>query len=180
MKENSRTLVSTLPLDEINRYFQEISTDPNYTAPQLLEVPDETRIPMVDKYSILELLTRQKRSPTGPDVAPYWLWRNYADYLAPVITRMIKCSLRNQEVPHVWKLTKVSPIPKETPVFQKNQLRPISVPNVIMGIFERLDYNNEMSAPISSHITSDQHAYRQGQSTTTALLKCQKLLVKMT
>ena len=56
----------------------------------------------------------------------------------------------------------------------------LSVTNVIMGIFERLDYNNEMSAPINSHITSDQHAYRQGQSTTTALLKCQKLLVKMT
>ena len=49
----------------------------------------------------------------------------------------------------------------------------LSVTNVIMGIFERLDYNNEI-------ITSDQHAYRQGQSTTTALLKCQKLLVKMT
>ena len=28
-----------------------------------------------------------------------------------------------------------------------------------------------MSVPINSHITSDQHAYRQGQSTATGLLK---------
>ena len=75
-------------------------------------------------------------------------------------------------MPHVWKLANISPIAKETPVFQKNQLRPISVTNVIMRIFDELVYiKRSMSVPINSHITSDQHAYRQGQSTATGLLK---------
>lgn len=128
--------MSTLLLDKINRYFQEINTDP--------------------KYSIVG--------------------NCYANSLAQVITILLyiasSTALFETTRCHMYGNWQTSSLfPKRHQSSTKNQL-PISVINVIMRIFE-LVYNKEMSVPINSHITSDQHAYRQGQSTTTALLKCQ-------
>ena len=178
-RKTGNVLVSNIfSLEEVNRYFQEINIDPNYSTPELMEIPEETRIPMVDEYLVWTLLIRQKRTASGPDELPYWLWRDYAHHLAPVITKTFNLSLRNQEVPLQWKLANVSPIPKETPLKTMNQLRPISITNVSMRIFERLVYENELVLAINTHITPDQHAYRQGSSTTTALLKCQNHWLK--
>ncbi len=178
-RKTGNVLVSNIfSLEEVNRYFQEINTDPNYSTPELMEIPEETKIPMVDEYSVWTLLIRQKRTASGPDELPYWLWRDYAHHLAPVITKIFNLSSQNQEVPLQWKLANVSPIPKEEPLKTMNQLRPISITNVIMRIFERLVYENELVLPINTHITPDQHAYRQGSCTTTALLKCQNHWLK--
>ena len=57
------------------------------------------------------------------------------NHLAPVFTKIFNCSLRHQTVPSLWKLANVSPIPKESPLTECNQLRPISSTNIIMGIF---------------------------------------------
>ncbi len=144
-RKTGNVLMSNIfSLEEVNRYFQEINIDPNYSNPEIMEIPEETRIPMVDEYSVWTLLIRQKRTANGPDELPYWLWRDYAHHLAPVITKIFNLSPQNQEVPLQWKLANVSPIPKEAPLKTMNQLRPISITNVIMRIFERLVYENEL------------------------------------
>ena len=54
------------------------------------------------------------------------IWRDYAQYLAPIITRISNLPLSRQYVPQRWKLTNNAPIPKESPVTECSQLRPIS------------------------------------------------------
>ena len=110
---------------------------------------------------------------SGPDEFPYWLWRDYSHHLAPVITKIFNCSLRHQTVPSLWKLANVSPIPKESPLTECNQLRPISLTNIIMRIFERLVCKQEVSPILKSAIGPDQFAYKKGHNTTMALIKCQ-------
>ena len=54
-----------------------------------------------------------------------------------------------------------------------NQLRPISLTNNIMRIFERLVCKHELSPVLKNEVGSDQFAYMKGRCTSMALIKCQ-------
>ena len=73
----------------------------------------------------------------------------------------------------LWKEANIRPAPKELPFTSCNQLRPISLTNIIMRLFERLVYKNELSTVCANHIDLDQFAYRKGHNSTMALLKSQ-------
>ena len=135
--------------DVINTYFQTINTDDEYEAPTRLQIPAGTRLPTVNECDVRNLLSHQKRTASGPDEFPYWLWRDYSHHLAPVITKIFNCSLRHQTVPSLWKLANVSPIPKESPLTECNQLRPISLTNIIMRILS-VSFANKKYLPSSS------------------------------
>ena len=85
-----------------------------------------------------------------------------------MITRIINCSLRQHTVPFMWKLANISPLPKESPFTECNQLRPIFV-----RIFERLVCKQELSYSLKSAIRPGQFAYEEGLNTTMALIACQ-------
>ncbi len=103
----------------------------------------------------------------------YWLWKDFASYLAPVLTRILNSSLEQQCVPTIWKLANLAPIPKELPLSNCDQLRPISLTNIIMRLFEKLVFKQEISMQSNFIIGKDQFAYKTGSNTTTALIKCQ-------
>ena len=109
---------------------------------------------------------------TGPDELPFWIWRDYAYQLALTITKVYNSSLKKQLVPCLWKLSNIIPIPIETPFETCNQLRPIYLTNVIMRLFERVVVTQELSPVLGSAIDPDQFAYKEGCSTTLALLTC--------
>ena len=111
---------------------------------------------------------------SGPDEIPYWLWRNYADYLAPIITKIFNNLIKQQKVPRQWKLGNVTLMLKVSPFSECSQLRPMSLTNIIMRTFERLAYKQEISTILQSSIGLNQFAYKKGHNTTMALLKCQQ------
>ena len=67
----------------------------------------------------------------------------------------------------------VNPIPKVSPVTECSQLRPISLTNIIIRIFEKIVFKQEIYPQAKNVIDDDQFAYKEGTSTTTALIKCQ-------
>jgi hypothetical protein len=83
----------------INSYFQTINTDDNYTSPELVPIPSETRIPNFDVSSVERFLEKQKKTSTGPYGLPYWLWKDFAKYLAPVITEIFNSHLNTKVHP---------------------------------------------------------------------------------
>ena len=98
--------------------------------------------------------------------------RDYANYLAPVVTHIFNTSISEQTVPSLWKLANIVPIPKESPREEVKQLRPISLTNIIMRVFERVVFKQELSVPLSLEIGAGQFAYKRGQNCTMALIKC--------
>ena len=78
----------------------------------------------------------------------------------------------------LWKLADITPFPKQFNFKNCTQLRPISLTNVIMRVFERLVYRQELSQYVNSFIDLDQFAYRKGHNTTMALIKCQYAWLK--
>ena len=170
---------SEVPLSHIidpkvmNEHFQTINTDPDYVTPQLLHIPDGTRVPELSVHTVCKLLLKQKRTTSGPDELPYWFWNTYAYDIAPVITTIFNTSIKLGIVPDEWKLANLLPIPKESPCIEPNQLRPISLTNIIVRLFERAIYTTELSPVMEKVIHEDQFAYKKGHSSTMALIKAQ-------
>ena len=89
------------------------------------------------------------------------------------VKNVFNASLLKYTVPLLWKEANIRPVPKEQPFTSCNQLRPISLTNIIMRLFERLVYRNELSIVCDNHVDLDQFAYRKGHNSTMALLKSQ-------
>ena len=140
----SHNISSSIDPNIINTYFQSLNTDSQYTPPQLLTISQETRIPKVDIQTVETFMMKQKRTSPGPDGLPYWLWKNYAHYLALVLTKVLNLSLHEQHVPSQWKLANISPIQKESTLSDCSQLRPISLTNIIMRLFEKIIFREEI------------------------------------
>ena len=134
---------SVIDPGRMNEFFQKINTDTHYTTPVPLLIPEGTRIPTVDENSVKNIIINLNRTGPGPDGFPYWLWKDFASYLAPVLTRILNSSLEQQCVPTLWKLASLAPIPKELPLSNCDQLRPISLTNIIMRLFEKLVFKQE-------------------------------------
>ncbi len=123
-------------------------------------IPVDTRVPTIDEATVIRFLTKLKRTAPGPDGLPYWVWKDFAQLLAPIITKVFNLSIEQQCVPLMWKLANVNPLPKESPLTECNQLRPISLTNIIMRLFERVVYKQEIASAFKSVIERDQFAYK--------------------
>jgi hypothetical protein len=113
-KSSHVSISSIINPDEINSYFCDINTDPNYSDPETLTIPDGTKIPEVSSHTVCKFLLNLKRTTAGPDQLPFWLWKDFAFDLAPIITHLFNFSLRCQTVPNLWKMADITPLPKET------------------------------------------------------------------
>ena len=109
----------------------------------------------------MNALTRLKRTATDPDNIPFWLWKEFVPELTPALTHILNISVVTQKIPKRWKTANVRPIPKETNISFLNQLRPISVTDVIMRIFERLVLTSYLKKPVVAHVDTNQYAYRE-------------------
>ena len=100
---------------DINAYFQSVNTDPNYTIPEPVQIPEGTRIPLLSINTVKHHLLNQKRSSAGPDNLPHWFWKCFATELAPIVTEIFNMSLKTSNVPQIWKSANLLPLPKELP-----------------------------------------------------------------
>ena len=78
---------SVIDPGRMNEFFQKINTDTHYTTPVPLLIPEGTRIPTVHENSVKNIMINLKRTGPGPDGFPYWLWKDFASYLAPGLKR---------------------------------------------------------------------------------------------
>ena len=171
--DNKIPVTSFIDPNEINSFFHDISTDPYYTAPELEEIPESTRVPMLTVEMVSKFLQNQKYTSSGPDDLPCWFWKEFGVELAPTITKIFNSSLRRGKVPKVWKRADLIPVPKEATLENCNQLRPISLTDIIMRIFEKCTYKTEIAHIIRDIIDPDQFVYKGCHNTIMALIKCQ-------
>ena len=73
-------------------------TDSDDTTPSPIIIPHGTRIPTVDVNDVGNAIMNLKRTGSGPDGFPYWFWKDFAPYLAPILTRILNSSLKQQSV----------------------------------------------------------------------------------
>ena len=81
-KTNNDKAGSVINSGRINDFFQMINTDTQYTTPIPVIIPDGTRVPIVDENDVRNIMINLKQTGPGPDGLPYWLWKDFAPYLA--------------------------------------------------------------------------------------------------
>ena len=114
-----------------------------------------------------------KDNSTGTDCIDGKLLRIAVDYIALPVCHIFNSCLSNGTCPKIWKEGKIIPIPKDTKsTFSGPNCRPITILPVLSKILERIVYNQIHDYMSKNDLISNaQHAYREGHSTCTALVK---------
>jgi hypothetical protein len=91
-------------------------------------------------------LTRIKRTATGPDYIPYWVWNDHAEILTEVITNVWNLSLSSHTWPDSWKRANINPLAKVDLPKEDGDFRGINITPVIARTFEKLVYNSQVKS----------------------------------
>ena len=146
-----------------------------------VQIPDGTRIPLLSIHTVKHHLLNQNRNAPLQVLIVYHTGfgkKCFATEVAPIVAKIFNLSLKTSRVPQIWKSANLLPLPKESPLNSCNQLRPISLTDIIMRLFERCVYKTELAPVISHKIGSNQFAYKKGHNSTMALIKCQHAWLK--
>ena len=114
-----------------------------------------------------------KKTASGSDEIPFWVWRDYADELAPVVLHLWNLSLRTQTWPMVWKEANIDPLPKIDIPVKDSDYRGINVTPIIARAFEKVVYKCFCKDTMEGYLSNNQFAYREGGSCVDALLSIQ-------
>ena len=177
VKKNSRQqyqldMNKFVDADNINRHFAHIATDINYERHNLLNSNfargiDNTN--SVSPFNIFKSLSTLKKTSPGPDGLPYWLFRECASELTPVVTYLVGLSLSAGTPPDQWKHAVITPIPKVIKPTSMSELRPISVTSIMSRVTERIIVSRYIMPAFPADWLNGQYAYRPTGSTTAAL-----------
>ncbi|CAB4020252.1 Hypothetical predicted protein [Paramuricea clavata] len=170
---SSRVTLDNASLARLNRYFGQLCDDDSYVEPTLSIIGDEVDIPSFMEQQVWNALKRIKRTATGPDYIPYWVWSDHAEILTEVITNVWNLSLSSHTWPDSWKRANINPLAKVDLPKEDADFRRINITPVIARTFEKLVYNSQVKSTVEEILSPMQFAYRQGGSCTNALLTIQ-------
>ena len=124
---------------------------------------------------VMELLKSLKNSHAyGRDKIDSTTIKIGAVTLAPVLCHIINLSISSNKFPQKWKLARILPLQKSADCDRNkpSSFRPIALLPLISKLTERVVQKQLLAfLEESGHLHSNQHAYRNKTSTTTALIQ---------
>jgi len=160
-------------VETINQHFVDIATDPDYSRDAVLSFVQGDHCESIqgfEEFHVFRLLSTLKRTSAGPELIPFWVYKQCAGQLTPIVTHIFNLSLSTGIPPNQWKHSIVTAIPKISHPEQLADLRPISVTPILSRCFERLFVKYHLYPAIPNSALTDQFAFRQTGSTTAALI----------
>ena len=158
--------------DMINASLQQVSKDLTPLSPILsAEFDDSVQKYVIEPWTVFDKLSRINvhKSP-GPDGIPNWFLRDFAFAVAEPVCHIFNCSVQRGEVPTLWKMANVVPIPKVRPPKSiDDDLRPISLTATLSKILESL-VGQWMLPTIAEKFDARQFGALKRRSTTHALI----------
>ncbi|XP_068724215.1 uncharacterized protein [Montipora capricornis] len=136
-------------------------------------IDDDEEVPELTELHVRNCLTHLKNTAMGPDRIPSWIWKDYAEILVPVVTKIWNLSLASHTWPTSWKRATIKPLPKVEIPKSYQDYRGINITPVIARAFERIVYQNYVKDTLEKNLTPSKFAYRQGGNCTNALLSIQ-------
>lgn len=127
-------------------------------------------IDLIEPYEVEIMLRTLKRTSTGIDKIPVWLFRSCSFEIAEIVAHIFNISIRSGTVPSNWRTATVTPISKCPNPISLSDFRPISVTPILSRIAERLIVNRWLRPSIPQESIEDQYAFKPTGSTTCALI----------
>jgi hypothetical protein len=107
----------------------------------------------------------------GPDKIPPWFMKEYANEIAPTLTKIFQESIDSGVVPQKWKHANVTAIFKKGPKSDPKNYRPISLVCIASKVIEHIVHSHIMKYFDRYNILTDlQHGFRAKRSTVTQLV----------
>ena len=160
-------------LVELNDYFANLCQDTSYVEPIPMVIGDDVNVPEISEIQVWNNLKHLKKTATGPDLIPYWIWKERAEIMTPIIHKIWNLSLKSSTWPSSWKKANINPLPKVEMPKHKAEFRGINITPVIARAFEKSVYNIHTRDTVEQSLSSNQYAYRKGGSCEDALLSMQ-------
>ena len=173
-----RVTLNETSLTRLNQFFSELCQDEYYVEPVPLIVNANVNIPEITEMQVWNTLSKIKRTATGPDGIPCWIWRDYAEIFTEVITKVWNLFLLTQTWPKAWKRSNINPLHKIDIPVEDGDFRGINVTPVIARAVERAVYQSHANYEIENFLSQTQFTYREGGSCTKALLTIQHKVLK--
>ena len=101
-------------LQELNVHFAQICMDESHTEPAAAVIDSVIEIPEIQECQVWNSLSALKRTASELDMIPYWVWKEHAEILTPVITKIWNLSISTHCWPSSWKCANINPLPKWT------------------------------------------------------------------
>ena len=99
-------------MEDLNDYFTDVCHDPEYEEPLKMDISAAFETPQLDYDQVYNALRSIKQTATGSDKIPYWIWKDFANILSPVVVKVWNMSLATSMWPSLWKTANINPIPK--------------------------------------------------------------------
>jgi hypothetical protein len=130
-------------------------------------------IPKISERYVRDILSKLKRTATGPDMLPFWVWKDHSEILTPVITHIWNLSLSTHSWPSSWKRANINPLPKVILPVENSHFRGINITPVIARAFEKAVYHTHVESTLEKRLSTTQFAYRKEGNCTNALISIQ-------
>ena len=144
-----------------------------YTEPTAVAIRSTVEIPEISERQVWNSLRALKRTATGPDHIPYWVWKDHSEIFTPIVTKIWNLSISTQCWPSSWKRTNITPLPKVDLPNENGDYRSINITPVIASAFEKIVYHSHAREIVEDKLSSTQFAYREGGNCMDALLSIQ-------
>ena len=156
----------------LNDFLANLCFDNSYIKPIPAVVDADVSVPQLTNRQVHHALSKIKRTATGPDGIPFWVWKDYAAIFTSVIGTLWNKSLAQQKWPSRWKEANIKPLAVNIPS-EYADFRGINVTPVIARCFKRTVHYIFNKNCIEDFLNDSQFAYRRGGSCVNALLKMQ-------
>nr|CAH7743016.1 unnamed protein product [Callosobruchus chinensis] len=122
----------------------------------------------------------KNKHSTGPDGIPGFLVKKVRSYLVKALVFLINLFFCNGRFPESLKTGKVIPLYKKGDPFRINNYRPVTIPSCFSKILEYC-YPDRLKRFLDTTdvLTHNQHGFRSGKSTLTALLSFVQRLIQL-
>lgn len=109
------------------------------------------------------------KSSDGPDGIPVFLAKDCRTVLEGPLLYLFNLILSHSKYPDIWKVSRVTPVPKADSGHEVSDFRPIAVSSVFPKVFETM-LCQLLNKQTESLLHDSQHGFRKARSTTTNLV----------
>ena len=94
----------------LNDYFAEMCWHSAYKQPTPAQIKSRVQVPEISEKQVWNCLQHLKKTATGPDLLPFWVWRERAEIFTPLICKIWNFSLRFSTWSSSWKRAHVTSV----------------------------------------------------------------------
>ena len=167
-------------IEKLNEFFTNVATDPDCDIKIIRNIvesnmgaPSVQGLITISEFEVFMSISQLKKTASGPDDIPYWVFKECAYELSDIITHIFNCSLKSGVVPKAWKKAYITPVPKVRNASEYRDfadLRPISVTSILSRLVEKIVVRKYLLPRMDDEQMSDPFAFRPTGSTTAALI----------